>query len=119
MDYYPDIGAMMTGNRDEDANLVNHVLGQIWGIMDGDKALAKRTWYRVNKVRSAEEAQLNSLSKLTEVDPSTKSLLEQEESIWSHDPSAFWGRTQLGQARRLDPQGQIVQFYMQRSTDDA
>lgn len=102
----------------QNARVMEDILEQICRIMETNAALKKEVRYRVNEVGRPEKAQLESLLKLTTIDPGTKLLLSQERSTWMRDPSSFWCREPLGQDLSLIPAAQIVRFFIQRSTDD-
>lgn len=89
-------------------------LDNIFRHASADEGLARALPYTVKRKGQQDSARKEALLKYQQLDHETISFLRDNHIGWSHSPASFWGP---GTPGIVDPQAQIVNYYLQNERD--
>lgn len=104
-----DINIHLTGDSDEDAEILDEAVERIERLMTERAGVRERMVYRVAKRNKRDAARIKQFDGYNGPDPNTLSLLTERHAPWMSAPNAFWGWAidPVG-----DPQAYVVDSFM-------
>ncbi|KIW58025.1 hypothetical protein PV05_02577 [Exophiala xenobiotica] len=115
----PNVQAILSGDANEKAAIINHILGEIHSVLAEDEDISKLVRYKVKERGENDRTRLAKIFEFMGPDDDTLNLLNSNISAWTTDPAAFWMRPAPCFLGHIAAQAQIVGCYIQSERDDA
>ncbi|KAK5270048.1 hypothetical protein LTR99_008485 [Exophiala xenobiotica] len=115
----PNVQAILSGDANQKAAIINHILGEIHSVLAGDEDISKLVRYKVKERGENDRTRLGKILDFVGPDEDTLHLLSTKISAWTTDPAAFWMRPVPCFLGQIAAPAQIVGCYIQSKRDDA
>jgi len=103
---------------DQQVYRVNSLLSFIQNFLSENEPFAERVRFHVKEKGAHDRALLAKLADFQGIDRETQEILDRNSRIWSDYPLSFWARPMPAVFGFLEPEDQVVTYYLQTECDD-
>jgi len=111
------LDTILTGDTSADAAKITHILEEVHQTLKNDPELSKSVKFSVSLKGDKDKRRLEKLLHYEGPDGETIKLLHVRGQGWLDDPSTFWRPLSRPDLSHLDPQSQVVGFFLQATQD--